>query len=43
MFVGKFALYNQVLVECIPIAVIAVHLNLASLVSHLIRCIAITY
>ena len=36
---------NQVLVGCIPIPVVAVHLNLKSykLVSHLIRCIAITY
>ena len=37
--------YNRALVGCIPIAVIAVHFNLKSyeLVSHLIRCIAITY
>ena len=36
---------NQFLVGCIPIAVVAVHLNLKSynLVSLLIRCIAITY
>ena len=36
---------NQALVGCIPIASVAVHLNLKSekLVSHLIRCIAITY
>ena len=36
---------NQTLVGCIPIPAIAVHLNLKSwkLVSHLIRCIAITY
>ena len=35
---------NQALVGCIPIAAVAVHLNLKSwkLVSHLIRCIAIT-
>ena len=36
---------NQALLGCIPIAAVAVHLNLKSwkLVSHLIRCIAITY
>ena len=36
---------NQALVGCIPILAVAVHLNLKSqkLVSHLIRCIAITY
>ena len=36
---------NQVLVGCIPIPAVAVHLKLKSekLVSHLIRCIAITY
>ena len=36
---------NQALVGCIPIAAVAVYLNLKSkkLVSHLIRCIAITY
>ena len=36
---------DQALVGCIPIAAVAVHLNLKSqkLVSHLIRCIAITY
>ena len=36
---------NQALVGCIPIAAVAVHLNLKSykLVSRLIRCIAITY
>ena len=35
---------NQALVGCIPIAAVAVHLNLKSfkLVSHLIKCIAIT-
>ena len=35
---------RQALVECIPIAAVAVHLNLKSskLVRHLIRCIAIT-
>ena len=35
---------NQALVGCIPIAAVAVHLNLKSykLASHLIRCIAIT-
>ena len=35
---------NQALVGCIPIAAVAVHLNLKpqKLVSHLIRCIAIT-
>ena len=35
---------NQALVGCIPIAAVAVYLNLKSLelVSHLIRCIAIT-
>ena len=37
--------YNQALVGCIPSAAVAVHLNLKSLklVSHLIRCIGITY
>ena len=36
---------NQALVGCIPIAAVGVHLKLKSyrLVSHLIRCIAITY
>ena len=36
---------TQALVGCIPIAAVAVDLNLKSskLVSHLIRCIAITY
>ena len=36
---------NQALVGCIPIAAVAVHLELKpyKLVSHLIRCIAITY
>ena len=36
---------NQALVWCIPIATLAVHLNLKSykLVSHLITCIAIIY
>ena len=36
---------NQALVGCIPIAAIAVHLNLKSwkLVGHFKRCIAITY
>ena len=36
---------NQALVGCIPIAAEAVHLKLKSeqLVSHLLRCIAITY
>ena len=36
---------NQALVVCIPVAAVAVHLKLKSskLVSHLIRCIAITY
>ena len=36
---------NQALLGCIPIAAVAVHLNLNSckLVSHHIRCIAITY
>ena len=36
---------NQALVRCIPIATVAAHLKLKSkkLVSHLIRCIAITY
>ena len=36
---------NQSLVGCIPILAVAVHLNqkLEKLVSHLLRCIAITY
>ena len=36
---------NQALVGCIPIAAVGVHLKLKSkkLMSHLIRCIAITY
>ena len=36
---------NQALVGCIPVATVAIHLNLKSqnFVSHLIRCIAITY
>ena len=38
-------LWQSVLVVCIPIAAVAVDLDLKSwkLVSHLIRCIAITY